>query len=141
MTTTRPLVSSFSTWGNLYKKERDYVAAERVYLQVLQLMQAHLGHIHPEVAMCQNALADVLVTTNRHTEALPLLLQSMKVWDLWKTVQKSDHPESAYTLRLLAEVFHAIPDVHACEQAYIRLIGIQRRLLGESDPGSGRQPQ
>jgi hypothetical protein len=77
---TAAAVRSFLIWGEEFSKKRRYRAAEKLYQRALILVERSLGASHPMAAEVLECYADLLMKTDRRSEAIVMKNRAAAVW-------------------------------------------------------------
>ena len=77
---TAVAVRSFVIWGEELSKKGQYAAAEKLYQRARGLVERTLGQQHPMMAEVLECYSDLLVRTNRRTEAIAMKSRSKAIW-------------------------------------------------------------
>ena len=91
----------------MYKEQRNYVEAERLYRNGLAIDEKALGGSHPDVAKFFSNLADAYKAQGKYAEAEELYRRALVVRE---QTFGQDHPEVAAVLDNLASLFAASGD-------------------------------
>jgi tetratricopeptide (TPR) repeat protein len=105
-----------------------YVEAERLLKQALELRKRLLGDEHLDVANSLNALAELYREWGRYRDAEPLYQQALS---MKKRLLEEEHPDVATILSNLAELYHRQWRLSELEPLYLNALKLKKRLLGE----------
>jgi tetratricopeptide (TPR) repeat protein len=83
------------------ERQGRHTEAERLYREVLVVMQSVLGPEHPDTLRCMHNLAVVIFDQGRHTESERLF---QDVLEVQRRVLGPDHPTTELTMKNLARV-------------------------------------
>ena len=111
-----------------------YDEAEPLYWRALEIREARLGSVHPEVASTLNALALLLDAQGRGDAALPLYKRALAIYE---TSLGKAHPDVALTLHNLAILLAERPekeDQTEAESLFKRAAAIREKALGPTHP-------
>jgi CHAT domain-containing protein/Tfp pilus assembly protein PilF len=109
----------------------NYVAAEPLYKQALEIRRTVLGERHPAFAKSLNNLALLYYSTGEYAAAEPLFKQALEIK---RAALGEQHPDFATGLNNLAALYDLIGDYVAAEPLYKQTLEITRATLGEQHP-------
>ena len=129
--TESPLLASlYLSLGDAHKENIQYSQAELAYHKALDLYQ-QLGEEHSEVATSLNKLAILYESQGKYSEAEPLYLRSLEIWE---RQIGADHPDVANSLNNLAGLYYSQEKFNEAEPLYLRSLEIRERQLGADHP-------
>jgi tetratricopeptide (TPR) repeat protein len=76
--------------GTVYYAVGEYVRAERLFNQALQIKKKKFGTQHPEVALSYNNLADAYRMQGLYGEACPLYERALEIWEMSPEAHRSN---------------------------------------------------
>jgi tetratricopeptide (TPR) repeat protein len=125
----RPLV--LRELGHIAYDARDFVRAEALHREALELTEASLPADHPAVAAARSALGNDLFDLGRVGEAAELWEAALATYE---RVLDPRHPDFATVLANLALVHERRRDFAAARELYERALELRRTSLGEHHP-------
>jgi tetratricopeptide (TPR) repeat protein len=116
-----------SHWSDLAEWGR----AEPLLRQALEIAESRLGPMAPQVGVCLNSLATLLLATNRLTEAEPLLRRAPAIDE---TLLGSEHPNVVTSLSNLASLLEAEGKNAEAEAMMRRALVMTEETFGPKHP-------
>jgi tetratricopeptide (TPR) repeat protein len=114
---------TFNGLGELYRRQRRYEEAERMFTRSLELKESALGRDHPDVATTLVNLGLVHLAEGRNAEALPLLERALTIQETASVKRET----LARTLTALTETYRRLGQEDKARETDER-----RRLLPEA---------
>jgi tetratricopeptide (TPR) repeat protein len=122
-----------SQLGAIYFTKAQYLQAELLMRQALEIDKQSFGENHPNVARDLNNLAQLLKATNRLTEAEPLMRQALEID---KQSFGENHPDVARDLNNLASLLKATNRLKEAEPLMRQALLIFFTSLGFDHPNT-----
>lgn len=115
----------------LYHEIGDYVRAEPLYRQTLDIYKLTLGEKSTEYARTLNNLAGMYQLMGDQARAELLLQQAVA---LRKQALGEKHPDYATSLHNLARFYHVLEDYDRAEALFLQALAIREKALGVNHP-------
>jgi tetratricopeptide (TPR) repeat protein len=109
----------------------DYLAAEPLFREAMEIRRRALGEEHPDYAASLHNLAVLYQAMGKHQAADPL---SRKAIEIERRTLGEEHPTYAQSLRVLAGLYLDEGDYAAAEPLCRAALGILHKSLGEDHP-------
>jgi CHAT domain-containing protein/Flp pilus assembly protein TadD len=114
-----------------YKAKRDFVKAESMYLQSLNIFKEVKGENNDDYATLLNNLAILYDDQNMDEKAEKLFLQSLEIR---KKLLGENHPDYASSLNNLAGLYFKQGKYEKAETLSVQFVNIRKEVLGENHP-------
>ena len=115
--------------GHLYSIQKDYLKAEKTYLDALSILDKHYDSNFWFTATVLSNLGMIYVFTCRYSEAEPLL---SRAHNINVVVNGTEHPDCAGSLSCLSRLFLAQGDYDQAETHILNAFSIYEKTLGTS---------
>ncbi|NJN58210.1 MAG: tetratricopeptide repeat protein, partial [Leptolyngbyaceae cyanobacterium SL_5_9] len=92
-----------------------------------------LGENHPLTATSLNNLAELYCSMGRYSEAEPLYVRSLQIYE---TQLGKDHPNTATSLNNLAGLYESMGRYSEAEPLCVRSLNIMEQCLGTEHPST-----
>ena len=115
-----------STLGDVYTDLGEYLSAESMHRQALEIREKLLGNEHPDVATSLNNLARVLGEQGKLAEAEAM---QRKALAMRKKLLGDEHPDVAISLDYLADALQIQSELTKAEPLR-EALALQKKLLG-----------
>lgn len=124
------LALTLSSLAQAHQGQREFVAAEPLYVEALDIVQRVRGPEHPDVAAILNNLGVLHRMHGQLPEAMQHLTRAL---DIKQQALGPSHPDVALTLMNLAQVYAARDDYEETLRLYRRSLDIYSQAFGETD--------
>lgn len=125
------LAEALSLLGNAQFGARDYVAAEKAFVESVQTVEQHTGTASPKLLDPLRGLGYTLAAAGRHEEAVPPLERALLIdrrsYGLYDIGQQT-------MLRQLAESLSKLGRTSEAERHIMYLLQLSERVYGRRDP-------
>jgi tetratricopeptide (TPR) repeat protein len=114
-----------------YEQNGDFLRAESLYLQSMEVITKTLGMDHPIGAFALINLADLYIQMEDYRKAEPLYLRSLGV------ISKSlgpDHFFAALAMNNIGGMYKIMGEYDKAEMMYLKSLNIHEKSLGTSHP-------
>jgi tetratricopeptide (TPR) repeat protein len=105
--------------------------AEKLYKEILNHQEQHLGRDHPDTLTTKTHLADVLQAQRRYDDAVKLYEQ---ILPRREEQLGADHPNTLLTMSGLANTYFAQSRFTESEELREKVLELQKRVLGADHP-------
>jgi len=113
--------------GRILYFKRDYIGAEKWYLESTAIREKALGREHPDYAASLNGLAILYRVMGQYEKAEPLYLESKAIRE--KALGR-EHPDYAASLNNLAILYENTGQYEKAETLYLETKSIREKALG-----------
>jgi len=117
--------------ANLYRDERRFSEAERLYHEALSLNEARLHPNHPRIAKNLDDLACCHRELGRYEEARPLFERALAIWE---ANGGDENANTAVTSFNYANLCGDVGDYERAEELYKRSLHIEQGVYGPDHP-------
>jgi tetratricopeptide (TPR) repeat protein len=117
--------------GNCYNTLGQYVAAEPLFEEALQLSKKVLGLEHPDTLTSMNKLAVLYKSKGKYEAAEPLYKETLQ---LRKKVLDLEHPNTLTSMNNLALLYKSQGKYEAAESFYKETLQLRKKVLGLKHP-------
>lgn len=122
---------SLNNLALLYSDMGDYMLAEPLYKQSLEINKKVLGVEHPYYVMSLNNLGILYYESGDYKSAELLYKQALEIT---KITLGEEHPDVASSLNRLGVLYSEMGDYESAEPLYKRAIAINLKTLGDEHP-------
>ncbi|KAF0240064.1 MAG: NB-ARC domain-containing protein, partial [bacterium] len=123
--------NAMTSFGIFYANRGDYLKAEPLFIQALDIRKKALGDNHPLMAQSINNLAILYERKGDYSKAEPLLIQAL---DMRKKALGDNHPLMVQSINSLARVYENKEDYTKAEPLFIQALDIYKKALGDNHP-------
>ncbi len=117
--------------GKILYYKRDYLEAEKWYLDAINIRDKLLGEEHFGRAPILNSLAILYMEMSNYKKSEPLFLEANAIRE--KALTK-EHPDYPAGLNNLAILYMYMGDYEKAEPLYLEAISIREKILGKEHP-------
>jgi|SRR5579871_1141359 len=119
--------------ASLYYNMGNFIAAEPLLVQALEINEKVLGTEHPDTMTSLNNLAVLYKTQHRYEKAEPLYIRTLEIRERALGVE---HPNTALSLNNLAVLYDDQGLHEKAEPLLIRALEINEKVLGQEHPNT-----
>ncbi len=117
--------------ARFYENKGDYINAEALYVQALEINKKMLGENHFNTAGSMNNLAEIYYRNIDYIKAEDFYLQAL---EMFRAILGENHRETARSISGLADLYTAKGDYDKAELLYIQALEIHKKVLGDNHP-------
>jgi tetratricopeptide (TPR) repeat protein len=129
------LIMSLNNLAALYRDQNRFEEAERLFLQLRDILEAQDPADTPELARLLSNLGLLYVAQDRLPEAEPELKRALAIRE--KSLGK-DHPDTATTLNNLGGIYFRQERFKEAEPLLRRALEVREKVRGPNNPETGR---
>ena len=127
------VAATLNNLARLYEAQGKYLQAEPLFARTLDICERELGHDDPRTAVLLANFARLYYLTGKYARAETLLAETQQA-----AQQDDAHPQSAYNLTILGQIYQAQARYQEAEQVFQQAVIVREKTTGAEHPATAQ---